>query len=363
LLKYLLFGGEIANVNCVRLLLQQGKPQHLIHVYGPTENTTFSTWYEIDNIAENAQTIPIGQAVANSQVYLLDADLNPVPAHAVSEIYLGGDGLAAGYLNRPELTAERFIQVQWPCLDASGDTLDQPLRLYKTGDRALYRPDGHLEFLGRTDGQIKLRGFRVELSEIEAVLAQHSAVQTAAVIVREAAHQEANLQDNRQLVAYVVPSSAEFPTERELRSFLKTKLPDYMLPTAWVMLDQLPLTVNGKVDVQALPQPHFSWATGPISTTAPTTSIETVLVELWSQLLGRKSIGIHDHFFELGGHSLLATQMVSRIRDRLQVELPLRTVFETPTLAALAQQIETLKPGISGAVHSGSATIREEIEL
>lgn len=333
-LKYLLFGGEIANVDCVRSLIQHGKPQHLLHVYGPTENTTFSTWYEIEDIPANATTIPIGQAIANTQLYLLDTNLNPVPAGASGEIYLGGDGLARGYLNSSELTAEKFVQV--------GD-----LMLYRTGDRALYRSDGNFEFLGRIDDQIKIRGFRVELGEIETVLAQHPAVQAAVVAVRE-------VEGDQQLVAYVVPETSERLTERELRLFLKPKLPAYMLPAAFIVLETLPLTANGKVDQKALPSPTLitSRESSPV---AATTSLEASLLELWTQLLGREQIGIQDNFFELGGHSLLATQLISRIRDRFQVELPLRCVFETPTIAELAQKIEALKPAMQAR--------REVIEL
>ncbi|MCY7275962.1 MAG: amino acid adenylation domain-containing protein, partial [Phormidesmis sp. CAN_BIN44] len=225
-LKYLLFGGENVNVDRVRSVWREGKPQHLIHVYEPTENTTFSTGYEVQNVLENATTIPIGQAIANTQVYLLDANPNPVPANVSGEIYLGGDGLAQGYLNRPELTVERFVKTEFSIF-------------YKTGDRALYRSDGNLEFLGRTDYQVKIRGFRVELGEIETVIAQHSMVQTAVVIVRE-------MDRDWQLIAYVVPQGSVIPTEQELRSFLKTKLPAYMLPAAFVVLETLPLTANDK---------------------------------------------------------------------------------------------------------------------
>ncbi|MEP0980919.1 amino acid adenylation domain-containing protein [Leptolyngbya sp. AS-A5] len=333
-LKFLLFGGEMANVECVRSLLHQGKPQHLMHVYGPTENTTFSTWYEVQSVSENATTIPIGQAIANTQVYLLDARLNPVPVGVSGEIYLGGDGLAQGYLNRQELTAERFVQV--------GD-----LRLYRTGDRALYRPDGNLEFLGRMDDQVKIRGFRVELGEIEAILIQHPKVQTSIVTVREIDH-------DRQLIAYIASQSSEEVTEKELRAFLKAKVPAYMLPAGFVMLDALPLTVNGKVDPKSLPLPNFS-SIKENSLVLPANSLEASLIEIWIQLLGREQIGTQDSFFELGGHSLLATQLVSRIRDRFQVELPLRSVFEAPTIAQLAQRIEAL--GQTNSCH------REEIEL
>jgi len=370
-LKYLLFGGERANVDRVRSVLQHGKPQHLIHVYGPTENTTFSTWYEVKDILGDASTIPIGQAIANTQIYLLDAHLNPVPAGVNGEIYLGGAGLAKGYLNRPELTAERFICFDHPALSSQQEFPHSKLKtqnskLYQTGDRALYRPDGNLEFLGRTDAQIKIRGFRVELGEIEAAITRHPAVQTAVVVVRD-------VETDQQLIAYVVPKEAERLAERELRSFLKQSLPAYMVPAALIMLDNLPLTANGKVDQKALPPPSLAIARKSTPPISPTTSLEAALVELWSQLLGRNPIGIDDNFFELGGHSLLATQLVSRIRDRLQIELPLRSVFETPTIAELAQTIKTSKSANQEArLDSPTSQIcqktsdlqcREEIEL
>jgi amino acid adenylation domain-containing protein len=357
-LKYLLFGGELVNAECVRSVLHQGKPHHLMHVYGPTENTTFSTWYEIHDVSETATTIPIGQAISNTQVYLLDADLNPVPPGVRGEIYLGGAGLAQGYLHRPELTAARFIRAEFSVL-------------YKTGDRALYRSDGNLEFLGRTDNQIKLRGFRVELGEIETMIAQHPTVQTAVVIVRETESDSSlELLHDRQLIAYVLPKGSAIPTERDLRSFLKPKLPAYMLPATFVVLDALPLTANGKVDQKALPPPSPTVTRETSLTVAPTTSLESSLVELWAQLLGQKQVGIHDNFFELGGHSLLATQLVSRIRDRFQVELPLRSVFEAPTIAGLAQKITAL----SGSAPADSSSLqhhwqkavaqrREQVEL
>jgi amino acid adenylation domain-containing protein len=382
-LKYLLFGGEMANVDRVRSVLQHGKPQHLIHVYGPTENTTFSTWYEVEDVAENATAIPIGQAISNSQVYLLDTNLKPVPAGVNGEIYLSGAGIAQGYLNRPELTVERFraspLGSEWERAKAGEEDsgkVDEssslspltPFTLYKTGDRALYRPDGNLEFLGRTDNQIKIRGFRVELGEIEMAIARHPAVQTAVVVVRQ-------VDTDHQLIAYVIPKASERLGERELRSFLKQKLPVYMLPAALVLLDTLPLTVNGKVDQKALPPPNLT-ITRTMLPASPTTSLEAALVELWTQLLGRTPMGIDDNFFELGGHSLLATQLVSRIRDRFQVELPLRTVFETPTIAELAQTVKTLKSANVGwaaptsqlpkkQIHQKPADLqqREEVEL
>lgn len=357
-LKYLLFGGEIVSVERVRTLLQQGKPEHLIHVYGPTENTTFSTWYEVQEIPENASTIPIGQAISNTQVYLLNSQMKPVPANVVGEIYLGGDGLAQGYWHQPELTREKFM----PNPFAGKAEQSSPSLLYKTGDRALYRTDGNLEFLGRTDHQIKLRGFRIEVGEIEVTLLQHPALQSAVVMVQD-------IDGDRQLVAYVVPHPFAMPSERELRSFLKAKLPAYMIPAFFIPLASLPLTPNGKVDARALPPPNYNSTTRSSVPPPPTTSLEATLIDLWSQLLGRSPIGIHDNFFELGGHSLLATQLVSRIRDRFQVELPLRTLFETPTITALARHLMTLKNGLTQDAHASIETQqsqiqqREEIEL
>lgn len=373
-LKYLLFGGEAANADHVRTVVQYGKPQHLIHVYGPTENTTFSTWYEIQEVPDSATTIPIGHAVANTLVYLLDATLNPVPAGVCGEIYLAGDGLARGYLNRPKLTAERFILN--PFVESVEDeknasitlsSLIKPSFLYKTGDRALYCSDGNLEFLGRTDNQVKIRGFRVELGEIETVITQHPLVQTAIVVVHQPdSNSASSLTFGDQLIAHVVPKTTVAPTEQELRAFLKSKLPAYMLPSRFIVLNTLPLTPNGKVDRKALPSSNLIETKSTYPTSIPTTSLESSLLELWMQLLGRKQISIHDNFFELGGHSLLATQLVSRIRDRLQIELPLRSIFETPTIAELAEKIELMQhTALSDSINAVETDLhrREEIVL
>lgn len=330
-LKYLLFGGERVNVARIRTLLHQGKPQHLIHVYGPTENTTFSTWYEVQTVSETATTVPIGQAITRTQVYVLDEQLQPVPAGVIGDLYLGGDGLAQGYLNRPALTAERFFEHSFDV-----QTLNERSRLYKTGDRVLYRADGNLEFVGRTDDQIKLRGFRIELGEVESAIAQHPAIQSVVVVVREVDQAD-------QLVAYGVLRGTQQLTERALRSFLKTKLPIHMVPAIWVLLPALPLTPNGKVDRKALPLPTIPLPREQRTISPPTTSLEATLTDIWVHLLGRTEIGIHDNFFDLGGHSLLATQLVSRIRDRYQVELSLRQVFATPTIAELAHTITILQ--------------------
>lgn len=332
-LRYLLFGGEAVDVQSVQAVVENGAPKHLLHVYGPTENTTFTSWYEVES---GATSIPIGKAIANTQIYLLDSYLNPVPIGVIGEIYIGGDGLALEYLHRPELTAQKFIPNPFV------ETLQ---RMYKTGDLARYLADGNLEFIGRTDNQVKIRGFRVELGEIETVLNQHHIVRESIVIVRT------DENGDRSLVAYIVPQANIQPKHRELRDFLKAKLPNYALPAAIVILQALPLTPNGKINRAALPPPDFTQVELPQT---PRTSVEMQLVQIWQELLGRKA-GINDNFFELGGHSLLATQLVSRIRDRLGVQLPLRQVFETPTIAELAEYIEAI-------VHTDSQN-REEVEF
>lgn len=347
-LRYLLFGGETVDVRWVQAVLKHGAPEHLLHVYGPTENTTFTSWYEVQDAA--ATSIPIGRAIANTQIYLLDPHLKPVPIGVTGEIYLSGDGLARGYLNRPDLTAERFISHPFEKSEVN--------YLYKTGDIARYLPDGNLEFVGRIDEQVKLRGFRIEVGEIETVLNQHPAVRETVVMVRE------DEESDRRLVAYIVPKIEQQLTSSNLRSFLKTKLPNYMIPATFVVLETLPLTPNGKIDRRALPPPDVAKIELP-DNQVPQTSIEAELVQLWTELLGQQ-VGINDNFFDLGGHSLLATQLVSRIRDRCGVQVPLRTLFETPTVIGLAQYIEA----ISGGKDSKTADTekiayqnREEVEF
>lgn len=365
-LRYLLFGGEVVDVRSVQTVSRQGAPEHLLHVYGPTENTTFTSWYRVQDVPEGATSIPIGRAIANTQLYLLDAELKPVPIGVRGEVYIGGDGLARGYLNRPELTAERFIPNPYAGARGEEKVLTPCDRLYKTGDLARYRADGNLEFLGRTDEQVKLRGFRIELGEIKAVLNQHRAVRETVVIVRE------DNAGDRHLVAYIVPnrvSLAPRPSPlapSDLRDFLKAKLPDYMIPSAFVVLEALPLTPNGKIDRDALPPPDLVSTRLAEVDQAPRTSTEAELVKIWTGVLGLERVGIHDNFFELGGHSLKATQLVSRIRNRFQVEVPLSSLFETPTIAGLAKYIEAVSWELDlqaydfGAIASQN---REEVEF
>ncbi|MFN6441938.1 MAG: amino acid adenylation domain-containing protein, partial [Nostoc sp. DedSLP01] len=324
-LGYLLFGGEAVDPKWVKEVLNNGAPQRLLHVYGPTENTTFSSWYLVQDVPEGATTIPIGQPISNTQIYLLDSQLQPVGIGVPGELYIGGDGLAREYLNRTELTQEKFIPNPF-----------NNSKLYKTGDKARYLSDGNIEYLGRIDDQVKIRGLRIELGEIEAVLSQHSDVQISCVIVRE------DTPGDKRLVAYIVTHQNCQPMMGEIRQFLKAKLPDYMIPSAIVILESFPLTPNRKVDRRALPKPDLDTALLE-KYVAPRTPVEEMLALLWAQVLKVEQVGIYDNFFELGGHSLLATQLVSRIRTSFKVELPLRELFAASTITELTPLIQQLQ--------------------
>jgi amino acid adenylation domain-containing protein len=302
-----------------------GSGASLWNLYGPTEASIDATYWECKRDSEQA-IVPIGRPIANTQVYILDANRNPVPIGVVGEIHIGGDGVARGYLNQPKLTAERFI-----CHSFDGEPAQ---RLYRTGDLARYLPDGNIEFLGRTDNQVKIRGYRIELGEIEAVLTQNPAVRESAVIARE------DRAGDKQLVAYIVPRESA-PAISELRADLKAKLPEYMVPSAFVVLDSLPLTPNGKVDRKALPSPDRDSADLEQLYVAPRNAAEEIIAGIWAEILGRKRLGVHDNFFDRGGHSLKATQVVSRLRKVFQSEIPLRHLFEFPTIAELAAVIDS----------------------
>ncbi|MEW5861365.1 MAG: amino acid adenylation domain-containing protein [Cyanobacteriota bacterium] len=319
----ILCGGEALPRQLAAQLLVRG--DRLWNLYGPTETTIWSTIYPVES---SDASVSIGRPIANTQVYILDRYLQPVPVGVTGELYIGGKGLSRGYLNRPELTAEKFIPN--PFLEKS----EKSELLYKTGDLARYLPNGELEYLGRIDHQVKVRGFRIELGEIEAVLSQHPAVQQAVVIARE------DNSSDKYLVAYVVTKQEAATTPVQLRSFLKEKLPNYMVPSAFVLLESLPLTPNGKIDRRALPEPEFVRPELESTFVSPRTPVEQVIAGIWTQVLGLK-LSIHDNFFDLGGHSLLATQVMSRLREAFQVELPLRYLFESPTVAGLAERIET----------------------
>ncbi|MBW4632891.1 MAG: amino acid adenylation domain-containing protein [Iphinoe sp. HA4291-MV1] len=355
------------------LVAQWSGNRRFFNGYGPTESTVCAT----TALCTDAKGVPpIGRPIANTQVYILDRHLQPVPIGVPGELYIGGAGLARGYLNRPELTLEKFIPNPFensksPYAQSAGSANAQacPMGkigvssgdaqgtegtsaptslkiqnskvslLYKTGDLVRYLADGNIEFLGRIDQQVKIRGFRIELGEIEALLSQHPSVQEAVAIARE------DQPGNKRLVAYIV-SNLNPPSTSELHGLLKQKLPDYMVPSAFVMLSSLPLTPNGKIDRKALPAPNIELSLKD-NFVAPRNPTEEVLANLWTELLGVK-VGIHDNFFELGGHSLLATQVISRLREAFSVELPIRCLFELPTVIELAKVIQQMKDKDSG---------------
>lgn len=301
----------------------------LVNNYGPTENSVATTSGHVPSSPQSESAPSIGRPISNTQVYILDAHGQPVPIGIPGELHIGGDGLARGYLNRPDLTAEAFIPNPYSRKPGA--------RLYRTGDLVRYRPDGEIEFLRRIDYQVKIRGFRIELGEIEAVLGQHPQVRESVVLARE------DQPGNKQLVAYVVGIQPQAPTIGELYDFLRDRLPDYMVPSAFVSLESLPLTPNGKIDRRALPAPDAASSKLGGTHVAPRTPAEERLAGIWAQVLNLEQVGIHDNFFEIGGHSLLATQIVSRLRQAFRVELPLRDLFKFPTVAELAAEIARRK--------------------
>jgi amino acid adenylation domain-containing protein len=344
----ILCGGEALPLDLAQQLLP--RVASLWNMYGPTETTIWSTLCKIE--AEE-RTVTIGRPIANTQIYLLDPQLQPVPVGVPGELYIGGDGMARGYLNRPELTAERFIL--HPFSNEPG------ARLYKTGDLARYRRDGTIEHLGRLDYQIKLRGFRIELGEIEVVLALHPAVRQAVVVAHE------DVPGDKYLVAYVVLHEKQTATVDDLQSHVTKQLPYYMVPSAFVLLEAFPLTPNGKIDRRALPAPQHTRPALQMAFVAPRTLIEEALARMWAETLGIEQIGIYDDFVALGGDSLKALQVVARLRRALQIELHLARFFEAGTIAELSKIIEQVKAGdaqlqiqalqpISGEAHRGESS-------
>jgi len=323
-LRQLLAGGDVLSVPHVYKFLQTLGNCQLINGYGPTENTTFTCCYQIPTSNSLDVSVPIGKPIANTQIYILDRHLQPVPIGVPGELCIGGDGLARGYLNRPDLTQEKFIPNPF--------SPEPNSRLYKTGDLARYLPDGNIEFLGRIDNQVKIRGFRIELSEIEVVLTQHPQVRDAVVIARE---DETGI---KRLAAYVV-SEGQQPSSSELRSFLLEKLPDYMIPASFTVLDTLPITPNGKVDRRALPVPEieFNDSTDFVS---PRTSAEKALREIWQDVLRLKKVSIHDNFFELGGDSIMGIQIIARAKQA-GLELTPKQLLAHQTIAELAAVANT----------------------
>ena len=299
-----------------------------LNTYGPTETTVISTAFAPENgeyRVEDGLDLPIGRPIANTQIYILDRNLNPTPIGVPGELYIGGIGLARGYLARADLTAQRFVP---DCFSNKPGA-----RLYKTGDRVRYLLDGNIEFVGRVDYQVKIRGFRVEPGEIETVLAKHPAIQDVFVMARSDGAQE------KRLVAYCIPEPETASDIAEWRNYLSQHLPEYMMPAAFVILDKFPMTPNGKINRRELPLPDYAQVEAGRTYVAPRTPTEEMIADIWADVLNIKQVGVNDNFFELGGHSLLATQLSSRLRDSFKIEVPLRVIFETPTVAGLARYL------------------------
>jgi acyl-coenzyme A synthetase/AMP-(fatty) acid ligase/acyl carrier protein len=297
------------------------------NAYGPTETTVCASMHLCSGTYPDGP--PIGRPLQNFRLYILDRNLQPVPVGVPGELHIGGVGLARGYFNRPDLTAEKFIP------DPFGK--ERGSRLYKTGDLCRYLPDGNVEFLGRIDHQVKIRGFRIELGEIEAALRDFPGVKDVVTIARE------DLPGDKRLAAYVVADATAAGSVAEMRAFLRTRLPEFMVPSAFVVLDALPMTPSNKVDRKALPAPEWARRDQETKYVEPRSETEKVLAEITSTLLHVPMVGVYDNFFDLGGHSLLATQFISRVRDALNIEIPLRSLFEHPTIAELAEAIDILR--------------------
>ncbi|MDJ0729381.1 MAG: non-ribosomal peptide synthase/polyketide synthase [Crocosphaera sp.] len=345
-IRLIIVGGEALQLSKVKqwhkITANHSPLPQLLNTYGPTEGTIIATQYDFTD--PDITNVSIGRPINNIKTYILDPFLNPVPVGVPGELHIGGVGLARGYLNRPELTNEKFVAnpfeesgvphyyhaLSHRSQSAGGN------KLYKTGDLVRYSPDGNIEYLGRIDNQIKLRGFRIELGEIETVLGHHPNVKTALVNLYE------DDRENKSLVAYIIPKNEPQPSPSELRQYLKAKLPEYMIPSFFILLEIFPLTPSGKVDRRALPAPNFD-NDNLKEIIAPRNPIEEMLVQSWGQILNRKQIGIKDDFFELGGHSLLATQLVANLRQLFKVELPLKALFSASTIDELGQVIKHLK--------------------
>ncbi|WP_248277637.1 non-ribosomal peptide synthetase/type I polyketide synthase [Brasilonema sp. UFV-L1] len=323
-LKRVIASGEALPVQLQQRFFHRLDAQ-LYNFYGPTEAAVDVTFWQCKDSLTNQKTVPIGRPIANIQIYLLDKYLNPVPVGVTGEIYIGGVGVARGYLNRPELSAAKFITNPF--------SHEEGARLYKTGDLARYLRDGNIEYLGRIDNQVKIRGFRIELGEIEAVLTEHPKVQEAVVIARE------DQPGEKRLVAYLVPYQEQVLNTSELRRFLKEKLPDYMVPSVFVMQSVLPLTPNGKLDRNALPTPDLSTSDLEEGLVAPSTPTEEILAQLWMEVLGRKQVSIYDNFFDIGGNSLLIIQVGNKVREIFNSNISVTDLFKYPTISNLAKYL------------------------
>jgi len=340
----LIVGGEALFASSLSSWRTHAPSLRIVNEYGPTETVVGCCAYEIPANVAISGAVPIGEPIANTQVYLLDNQMRLVPKGVPGEVYIGGAGVARGYLNQPSHTAESFIPS--PFSDKPG------ARLYRTGDLARRRYDDNIEYLGRLDSQVKIRGYRIELQEIETVLSQDSAISESVVLARE------DVAGDKRLVAYVVLRPDQTRTISEVRNYLRERLPEYMVPSALVQLDAFPLTRNGKIDRSALPAPDQS---GSGQAGVAHSIIEELLVGIWAEVLNLKQVGVNDSFFDLGGHSLLAAQVISRVRETFRVELSLRSLFLKPTVEGLAENIEkSLKAGeeITARLAKGTITAK-----
>jgi acyl carrier protein len=337
----ILCGGEALPTELATELASNGSA--VWNLYGPTETTVYSSAAEYRPGSSQA-TVTIGRPIRNTQIYIVDDRLQPVPIGVPGQLCIAGDGLARGYLRRPDLTAESFIPNPYSAAPGA--------RLYKTGDLGRYVADHSIEYLGRIDHQVKLRGFRIELGEIEAVLAEHEKVRQAVVVARE------DCPGEKQLVAYVVPENGVSNIENELRSFLKTKLPDYMIPPAFVFLTSLARTANGKLDRRALPAPDVGSRRLPTDPIGPRSPLEGLVADIWAEVLKLDTLSVQDNFFDLGGHSLKATQVISRVREIFQLDLPIRVLFEAPTVGEFTRKLNE-KLTESGALEELERCIAE----
>ena len=327
-LRQLISGGDVLSVTHVRRVIEN-LPCRMINGYGPTENTTFSCCHTVRGVDDLNGTVSIGRPIANTEAYVLDGKLQPVPVGTIGELYLGGEGLARGYVGRPDLTAGKFV--------AHPHSARPGARLYRTGDFARYRNAGELEFFGRRDGQVKIRGFRIELGEIEALIARHPAVQDVVVLVAQKSENQ-----EKRIVAHVVPKDGAPVSVSDLREHAQRHLPEYMAPAGWVIMEALPLTPNGKVDRDALERHDDRGLDREETYEPPRTATEQTLAQIWQELLEVDRVSRKTNFFDLGGHSLLAMQAISRINKAFSVDLSTRTFFESPTVASLAQAVEEL---------------------
>jgi acyl-coenzyme A synthetase/AMP-(fatty) acid ligase/acyl carrier protein len=347
-LSNLMIGGE-AFTEALAKELQQIIPGQIHNMYGPTETTV---WSATHTLAQVNGVVPLGGPIANTELYVLDNNQQPVAVGMAGELYIGGAGVTRGYLNRAELTQSRFIPHPF--------STDPKARLYRTGDLVRYRSDGILDFLGRIDFQVKIRGHRIELGEIETILSRQVAVQEAVIIVRE------DIPGDKRLVAYIRPQPGQKPSHTTMREYLLSHLPEYMVPSNFVILETFPLTPNHKVDRKALPAPMVGWVeerNPTLNTIRPQNHIEQALIEIWQKVLQISTVGTQDSFFDLGGNSLVAVRLIGEIRSVFNVDLPLITLFQSPTIIDISGQIMANSANLINGQICTNKSRHEKVEM